>query len=905
MKLRKTISKMLALGTGAVMVGATILSATAAADLKSYPDPFVKDGKFNAVLVVGDSAASSDVIGSVDVATSLQFASRVKKTSQSTGGGQVSISGEAWRVQQGAKKLEFSETMETVVGGNTASSRQEVVRNITTFIGKDELPTLLASGTFSNTQGDYDYRQYMYFDTNPPNANPSASMSVVYAEDPDTSVAGDYFYVKNSESVARFALEFTETAKSDVTDSSGTASSTGTFLWNFEGKSIKMLGKDWAIVKARTDYNTARQNAEVDFTFMAGAVRDVLSEGDTKTYTIGGKDYEVTLDFVGSTTTKFTVNGEVTDSLQEGSTQTLKDGTQVGIRDIISQEFAGGVRKTEFYLGADKVRIRDTNTQSAGGEQTLEVGTESITGTKAVVTGTNATSSFTLASIQVNVTADEDAYVPAGKKLSSQLRRPQALLNSWDIQYDGLEPVATEKIKLTPSGATQYYLEFQDGAGKNVKLPIAYTAGTTQLKVGDNDDDTVILENQTITRNDYFVLTDSSQQVGARKTYGMRYVSALGSGETSPKIELQDLGSGGRVEVDYKAAAGEAGVGTEDATLKLGGGTYKMWNVSADTSTNFNLVIDLDGDGTLESAGTPQNAADYGKVINITSKGGAQILLEFHPRQFVANATNTSNLSSPNMAGSIIFSVQTLDADDYDNIAPSPVEFNISAASAKVDIAEQVGTVDLRYTTPSADTNLRDLYTSLGAFVHWKTVSNDPDSLEITYPQNAQALPIVTVIAPGAEVSKSEAAEAGQIVYYETTPIEVGSSKLASEVADITAQNAIVVGGPCANAAAATLMGNPANCAEGFTEGKAMVKLYENGGKVALLVAGASAMDTRRAARVIADYAKWQEKGVLKGTEVEVAGTSFTDITVGAPAPKVVAPVVEAPAADAPAGTTA
>ena len=57
-KLRKTIGKILALGTGAVMVGATILSATAAADLKDYPSPFVKDGKFNAVLVVGDSAAS-------------------------------------------------------------------------------------------------------------------------------------------------------------------------------------------------------------------------------------------------------------------------------------------------------------------------------------------------------------------------------------------------------------------------------------------------------------------------------------------------------------------------------------------------------------------------------------------------------------------------------------------------------------------------------------------------------------------------------------------------------------------------------------------------------------------------------------------------------------------------------
>ncbi|MBI2141783.1 hypothetical protein HYU16_05175 [Candidatus Woesearchaeota archaeon] len=900
MKLRKTISKMLALGTGAVMVGATILSASAAADLKNYPDPFVKDGKFNAVLVVGDSAASSDVIGSVDVATSLQFASRVKKTTQSAGGGQVSIGGaDAWRVQLGAKKLELSETLDA----GTASTRQENIRNITTFISDDELPTLLKDGTFSNTQGDYDYRQYIYFDSNPAKTNPGIMLSVVYAEDPDTSKAGDFLFIDGASSnvIARYALEFTESAKSDITDSSGSISTTGTYLWNFEGKSINLLGKDWSIVKARTD---STNHFEVDLTLMGGAVKDVLSEGDTKTYTVGGKDYEVTLDFVGSTTTKFTVNGEVTDSLQEGNTQTLKDGTQVGVRDIISQEFAGGVRKTEFYLGADKVRARDTNSvqSGAGGEQTLEVGTETITGTKISISGTNTSNSYTWTSLNVNVTANEDEYIPAGGKLSKQLRRPQALLNSWDIEYSGLEPVASEKIKLSPSGSTQYYLEFADGAGNNVRLPVAYASASTGLKLGDSDDDTVLIENQSVTKNDYFVITDSTQKQGERRTFGLRYISALASSETSPKIEFQDLGSGGKVEVDYKAQTGEPGVGTEDATLKLGGGTFKLWNSSGDASSNFNFRMDLDGDATLESVGTGDNVltGDNRNIINVTTKGGAQISLAFHPLNYTANASLTNTVDSGVNAGSIIFSVQTLDADDYDNIVPSNIEFNVSVASTKVDIAEQTATSNIKYVTPSVDTNLRQAYTSLGAFIDWKTVSNDPDSLVIDYPSNAQRLPIVVVTAPGAEVTTTAATEAGQIVYYETNPIEVGSAKLASEVADVTAQNAIVVGGPCANAAAATLMGNPANCAEGFSEGKAMVKLVEQAsGKVALLVAGASAMDTRRAARVLADYAKWQEKGVLKGMEVEVAGTSFTDITVSAPAPKVVAPVVEAaPAAN-------
>ncbi len=113
----------------------------------------------------------------------------------------------------------------------------------------------------------------------------------------------------------------------------------------------------------------------------------------------------------------------------------------------------------------------------------------------------------------------------------------------------------------------------------------------------------------------------------------------------------------------------------------------------------------------------------------------------------------------------------------------------------------------------------------------------------------------------------------------------VDATKLDSEIADVKAQNLIVVGGPCVNTAAAALLGNPATCTEGFAPGKARVKLFEPAtGKFALLVAGYSGADTRLAGKVIAH--RWKE---LSGTEVEVAGTTYSDATFGAPAPVVVA----------------
>ena len=111
--------------------------------------------------------------------------------------------------------------------------------------------------------------------------------------------------------------------------------------------------------------------------------------------------------------------------------------------------------------------------------------------------------------------------------------------------------------------------------------------------------------------------------------------------------------------------------------------------------------------------------------------------------------------------------------------------------------------------------------------------------------------------------------------------IQVGAAKLASEVSDVKAQNTILVGGPCANAAAATVMGNPTDCAAGFTPGEGMVQLWEHAnGNVAMLVAGYGALDTRNAAQVVANYGDY--KGSLKGMKVTVNKVN-NQLTVAAP----------------------
>jgi len=97
-----------------------------------------------------------------------------------------------------------------------------------------------------------------------------------------------------------------------------------------------------------------------------------------------------------------------------------------------------------------------------------------------------------------------------------------------------------------------------------------------------------------------------------------------------------------------------------------------------------------------------------------------------------------------------------------------------------------------------------------------------------------------------------------------------------TEVSDPTKYNLIVVGGPCANPLAESLFG--VTCADWpYEEGEALVKMVDNGNKVAMLVAGTTAADTRRAAKAVASES---HRAKFSGSEVLVKGTTESDISV-------------------------
>lgn len=841
MRFSKAIKKIIALGTGATMMGATLMGAMAA-DLSNYPSPFIKDGKLNGVMVIGNNAAAEDVVGVTDIAVSLQYSAKQKAGTVTS---EVSVEGDAWKVGTSTKKFEISE------------NAVETLRNITKRIDDAELD-VLAGGEVANSKGTAPYSQYLYL-LGPDAETDLDTGYVTFVENGD-DVTADFLYFKSGEQIGKYLLDFSTALESDVDDSTGSSDTTGTYLTDMEDIDIVMFGKKYTIVQAR---RLTSSGGGVKFVMMGGAVKDTLVEGETKTYTLDGKDYETTLDYVSASQTRFTINGETSRLLGDGDTDKLSDSTELGVSEILYQDYAGGIHSATFFIGAQKLELKDSDVEDTSYSYNMKVGDNTIDDAYVTIEATDDNNTFKLERIHINMTADDDFYVPAGGKLSevSDLVEPEVLFtNQWDIEYHGLKEEDIEVAEITTSGSSKYTLKFIDGDGEEVSLSLAESPSADSVLVKFKNQ-----ENTTIAEDDKFILTDSTASRGERKTYALQYKGADKVTSDTHVLKFKNLGDGSTIEQSYSAASsvslglsgGEAG--GEIATLKLGGSDYKVYNASSIKDNDFGIRMDLDGDGSMTS----------NHSVNITTKYG----LEINVHNCSTNAINvTFKTPDDGREGGSKNTVQSI----------LPTDFSISIygdSNGKVDfttITPPAGTA-LSLLSPEDEDNVNYGYTSYGTYIKHEQPTSSPDTLKIEYPKE-QREALVYITAKGASVSSVES-DVGEGEAVVVNKIEVGATKLASEVDDIKATNAILVGGPCANVAAAEVMGNPADCSAGFEAGKGLIQLFENDGNVAMLIAGYSAADTRAAATVIANYRDYSAD--LKGTVKEVMTATMTlkDIT--------------------------
>jgi len=854
------------LGSGAALVGTTLMGALAY-DLSTYPAKFIVDGKFDGKIVVGEKAATSDVLGSIDIAASLQSASVVKVAIPGQSG-TSSFSGEdVYELNTGADQVELREAIGDVVDTVTSSD----------LAG-------LKSGSVTTSEGSTDYNQYLRFKDS---AN-LQNMTVNFVEN-DDDVMADYLVVDTDLPFLEWEIQFPEGLESEV-ESDGT-------LKDIEDRSFNIMGTDFTIVQA-----TLENGDDLEMLLMGGSVPDTLREGETKTYTISGVDYEVTLVFVSDPSSgssnpevKFSVNGEITQALSEGDTDTLSGGLQVGVRDILVNAREG---VASFFIGADKVVFTDnTATSSSGATQfdgSVEINNENINDGDVSILGANTSGAgkFEITSIKYRLTMDSadgtTAFIPKGKGIKEHMKRPDSLISdTLDVKYGGLTTPQTKELKVSPAGDDRYEMTFTNIDGVTYTFPLLSNKDGT-WKFGDEDDDLVFVESESIATmhvgtDDYVVLSNDRGAGDADKsvTNILRYTDYDSTDRT---VEFEEVGTGNTISVPVATT----GLGS----LVVGGHTYAV-NVSNTTHTAPNLSIDLDADSAYDGVAKITtwggvvvnllNNAQYNASLNVTSASAMGLLRNVSGNSKTLSDAGTTGFVQMN-ASVLAKNFDTSDSGSegltWDITTSSGNEVDLDVSSSNYDGPLSTGSSDttgFQFREKDGDDDHTIGMTDWGIYIdeYDESGSNEPNELVLEIPEEQRYGQVFVTLGSAELVEGSSSGSMDKI-----NPIAVGLAVLDKDAPAVGSENMIVVGGPCANTVAAELLGNPAVCGEGFEQGKAMIKSWDKGSTVAILVAGYEATETLGASRVLAAY---KDHPTLKGTEVEVVVADLNSIKVQAP----------------------
>ena len=304
---------------------------------------------------------------------------------------------------------------------------------------------LLASGTLATASGPVTYHQYLRFnESSGPDAF-NSGLKMVFGED-ERDEEGNFLFANDGDIVFEYELEFENGLRSSL-DAQGN-------LLDLNGSIITLLGMKFVITQS------VIEGATLKLVLLGGQVTDTLDAGETKTYILSDKTYEIRVD---STITipgrvDLVINGErllVSPNMQT----VLADGTALGVIDVHNDP----VPSATFVLEPVSLVFTDSfaNTNFELGAYVNGVIEDASVSMRGVVSG----SAFELNTIKYRLTADSplgETYIKEGKGLRSETDEPEGMLTpNWDIVFasdnqitfslnDGVsEPVTGFTIQLT------------------------------------------------------------------------------------------------------------------------------------------------------------------------------------------------------------------------------------------------------------------------------------------------------------------------------------------------------------------------------------------------------------------------------------------------------------------------
>lgn len=815
--MRFNIKKISSVLASAALIGSTAAMAMAA----TYPAPFVDGGASDVGIVVGSAADNADYTAATKIGSDLSTA----LAGQIGGGSTVTGEGDKIKIEKSSNKLNMNDTLNSVKS---------------TKITDTDMPTLLADGTYESADSKtYDYEQYIEI---------SAYKDVRYTHFKDNDYNSDKaslgIHLASDKALLNYTLDFTETALSDPD---------GEKLTDFVDTEITILGTTYTII------NPKNKSSGVEMDLMGGAVVDTIKEGESKSYTTGGKTYSVTASIFSDTEARLTVNDETLTTVDnEGDTGTLADGTQIGVIKISYSGKTGVTSDVKFALGATKIFLQSG--------QNPEINSEANNDLIAYFENSNSSGDYGITKMKINWAPDDETFITNTQSAT------MPAFGGIKVIVGEFTTEDEEVIKIKGSGNKIEIVDFPFKDGSKT-IGILYGNDTGYRWIGEDDDDNGLVTDGC---NDTNIGQTGVSCVAAEARDGLIHFNEtrddqyfVATYNTSTEAESYLLSA--------KISQDSNDINYTTIKNEITGDTYKLKPNEIATIGDVEIYCKNVLYDNKISALNFTTCAGNCNFENIYSAGGLRIDLPLYNISGHSGGTTWGYLGYNDTKDNVHrrkFPLVLWEEDKDGNLGKGKkIHLNLTWSSNDAEVgAMHVGYFAAGATTANKETeDDSDTYegycrSDLATRVLWYKPTDGQKWIELTY-YGEEAYGNVWIAS--ADISLDSEATNILPVY-------------DSEVSGVQSKNLIVVGGSCVNTVAASLVGG-SYCEEEWTsatgvgEGQYLIEVFESpysSSKVAMLVAGYEKADTTRAA----DYLIATDVTTTVGTSMKKSTATDADI---------------------------
>ncbi len=533
--------------------------------------------------------------------------------------------------------------------------------------------SLLGSGTIINDKGTFKYNEKI------DNLGGKVKFDVNADKSDDPAL---YFDFSDYTNIYTYYMMFEKPLKSDVDENNK--------LNDLMHKKITMLGQDFSVINAEM-----MDQFQLKLDLMSGTLVDTIQEGETRTYTIDGIDYEVECLVVTDTGTKYAqlkIKEETTDKLMEGSTYKLSDGTEVGIKSILRNE-AGDVTGdiVEFYLGAKKITFIDSLSLSHNGK--YEVGGLEIPDIKVEILGKRNNDEVLIDYISVTWEPADDHYVGIDDQLSETFSyendKEKLFLQAFDFAFPGVDYGKKDTIEIIPSSTSKYKLKMTTKTGGNLNDVVYYSDAKGDVRMGYSDSKKLyVKEGDVISKNNFFITEANGYS---------HLLQLLSFDVINKKVKIKDVGLGTTFEV----TSNETGA----TTFYLDGKGFSVTaDFTAETLTLDNIAADPeDTQADLWSANGARVVLETNEIPNLLDiKGKITVYEDENYIQVILSDADLTTTDSNKMT----LETPTSDSDDFNMM------------------------------TLDSNSETKQAYTGYGTFVEFKDPVDSQAKVTMIYPEH-------------------------------------------------------------------------------------------------------------------------------------------------------------------------